>query len=98
MTALKPDAEAIERFICTLAERLHLDSTHSWWPHFLFHTTDLENAIEILESGVLLSRRDAGHDHDEGHSPQLALELGAEVLSDSGRVEAESVCAPHEVR
>jgi hypothetical protein len=43
-----------------LADSLSLDPLRDWWPRYLFHTTELRNAIAILDSGQLLSREDAG--------------------------------------
>lgn len=62
MTARKQDAEKIEFFVATLAETLELDSARAWWPEYLFHTTEVLNAINILESEQLLSREDVGDD------------------------------------
>jgi hypothetical protein len=31
----------------------------SWWPKFIYHFTDIKNAISILESGILYSRSEA---------------------------------------
>lgn len=33
-----------------------LGPARSWWPRYLFHTTDLLNAVEALRAGELLSR------------------------------------------
>lgn len=38
-----------------LVSRYKYDA-RSWWPNFVFHYTTLENAISILESGILYSR------------------------------------------
>lgn len=62
MNAQKPDAEEIESFVEGLAESLSLDPLRAWWPDYLFHTTELRNAVAILDSGELLSREDAGDD------------------------------------
>lgn len=61
MNARKPDASRIEAFIGDLATSVSLDPARAWWPDYLFHTTELRNAVEILESGKLLSRRDIGN-------------------------------------
>jgi len=34
-------------------------SERRWWPHFVFHYTDIRNAARILEDGVLYSRLQA---------------------------------------
>ncbi len=60
MIERKPDASQIDVFIRGLAASLALDLTRAWWPGYLFHTTELHNAVDILDSGQLLSRRDIG--------------------------------------
>lgn len=62
MNAQKPDAAEIESFIGDLAESLSLDPLRAWWPNYLFHTTELRNAVAILDSSQLLSREDIGDD------------------------------------
>ena len=37
----------------------HKGEARSWWPKFVFHYTALENAVSILKSGMLYSRREA---------------------------------------
>lgn len=60
MTSQKPDASQIEAFRKALAVSLSLNPLQAWWPDFLFHTTELHNAVAILDSGFLLSREDVG--------------------------------------
>jgi hypothetical protein len=62
VTAQKPDASRIEAFRKALAASLSLDPLRSWWPNYLFHTTELRNAVGILDSGLLRSRADIGDD------------------------------------
>lgn len=57
-----PDAERIEAHVQSLATSLANDPTRSWWPQYLFHTTELRNAVAILDSGQLLSRIGVGDD------------------------------------
>jgi hypothetical protein len=52
----KPDADEIVRFIDELADEWSGD-VRSWWPHYLFHVTDVRNAASVLASGRLLSRQ-----------------------------------------
>lgn len=52
----KPDAVEIAAFMRQLPSQLGLSGGRASWPNFLFHTTDLENAVGILKSGVLYSR------------------------------------------
>lgn len=57
----KPWVGDIERHIKQWTGRL---SAHSWWPRFVYHYTDVNNAARILNSGRLLSRRTM---ENEGH-------------------------------
>lgn len=51
---LKPDADLIIQHLKTLEKSL--EKSRSWWPRFLFHFTNIDNAVKILESGFLMSR------------------------------------------
>lgn len=52
----KPDAAEIAAFMRQLSDQLSLTGGRASWPKFIFHTTDFENAIGILKSGILYSR------------------------------------------
>jgi hypothetical protein len=52
----KDDAEAIARILKELSEEEWLKGNREWWPKFVFHYTDVRNAVEIIKSGKLLSR------------------------------------------
>lgn len=52
----KTDAQEIQFIIDELQKADWLDSSRSWWPRFLFHFTNINNAVKILENGKLLSR------------------------------------------
>lgn len=54
--AEKPDAERIVARLEALKQESWLRGAQSWWPDFLFHVTDAQNAANILKSGHLLSR------------------------------------------
>lgn len=57
---LKPDADQIERFLSDLkAFSWVRDGERKWWPRFLFHYTDMRNAVEILHANCLYSRAEA---------------------------------------
>lgn len=56
--ARKRDQKQIIAKLDELAARYKSDS-RSWWPKFLFHYSELQNVVSILESGVLLSRSGA---------------------------------------
>ncbi len=58
MRQLKPDASEIKQFLDTLAEQDWVKRTERrWWPMFVFHYTDIHNAISILQEGYLYSRK-----------------------------------------
>jgi hypothetical protein len=84
VTERKPDAPQIESFIGSLAESLSLDSARAWWPNYLFHTTELKNAIRILETGQLLSRHDIGDDMPwENANREIIERTPADVLDNA---------------
>jgi len=54
---LKPDAEQIKQFLINLGKQNWVNRTErNWWPQFIFHYTDIQNAIKILQSACLYSR------------------------------------------
>lgn len=55
----KPDARGIVRFLSELKKAEWLGTARNWWPDYLFHFTDIQNAVSILKNGVLLSRTEA---------------------------------------
>ena len=56
--SLKPDAEQIAQFIEELTQQSWVrGNERRVWPRFLFHYTDISNAVNILEQGKLLSRK-----------------------------------------
>ena len=52
----KPDAFEIQEYIDHLQKQPWMYKSRAWWPRFVFHFTNMDNAIRILESGKLLSR------------------------------------------
>lgn len=57
MTLKKQDADEILNFLEELQNRTWLKfDERDWWPKFLFHYTDLENAVRVLTDGYLFSR------------------------------------------
>lgn len=55
--ARKSDEAEIRNFLRELGEQSWIkSSSRSWWPRFVFHHTDVRNAVEILKGGKLLSR------------------------------------------
>ncbi|MBI5788447.1 MAG: DUF4433 domain-containing protein [Candidatus Schekmanbacteria bacterium] len=53
---LKRDANKIIAHIEELKKQSWLTESQKWWPDYLFHFTDIKNAVEILSGGQLLSR------------------------------------------
>jgi hypothetical protein len=52
----KPDDEAIADFLDRLASEPWLDVGRKAWPSYVFHLTDVHNAVSIVATGRLLSR------------------------------------------
>ena len=52
----KPDARGIVRFLSELKKAEWLGTARRWWPDYVFHFTDLQNAVSILKTGALFSR------------------------------------------
>ena len=55
----KPDARRIAGCLNDLKKSDWLGTAKSWWPDYVFHFTDIRNAVSILKTGVLLSRNKA---------------------------------------
>lgn len=53
---LKNDAKDIETNIENIKKQSWLTESQKWWPNYLFHYTDITNAVKILTLGKLLSR------------------------------------------
>lgn len=73
MTQLKPDAQVILDVLESLKQRYRNDE-RSWWPDFVFHFTDILNAVEILKCGAIYSRRrlkSLGLQHVDAASPAI---------------------------
>lgn len=71
----KPDAESIRIFLEELGNQDWVRrSEKRWWPQLLFHYTDVNNAVRILQDGYLYSRE------------QLENEKGLVVSSGSSAV------------
>ena len=52
----KLDSSQIEAKLEALKTAPWLGSASNWWPHFVFHFTDIQNVVSILTSGRLLAR------------------------------------------
>jgi hypothetical protein len=58
MVVLKPDADQIRSFLKDLANQDWLKrSERRVWPLFVYHYTDISNAVQILHEGCVYSRR-----------------------------------------
>lgn len=69
---LKPDAELIVQHLKELEKSL--GKSRSWWPRFLFHFTNIDNAVKILESGSLMCRsllEKSGEMETDNASPEI---------------------------
>ena len=64
----------ISRFIDSLKNEAWLGSARRWWPDYLFHFTDIQNAVSIIREGALLSRNEAqarGMMNTDNASPEI---------------------------
>ncbi len=52
----KQDAEQIRQCLNELESASWLGESRRWWPKFVYHYTDIKNAVNILENNELLSR------------------------------------------
>lgn len=52
----KPDSRRIARLLTDLKKANWLGTARNWWPDYVFHYTDIQNAVSILKTGALLSR------------------------------------------
>ena len=57
----RPNAELsrLREHIDRLKNATWIGPARGWWPRYLFHCTDVQNVVNILESGELLSRAQA---------------------------------------
>ena len=66
MDSMKPDADQIRIVLDDLGRQDWVKHTERrWWPKFLFHYTDIRNAVQILREGYLYSRK---YLEDQGRS------------------------------
>lgn len=59
MSDEKHDAARIRRHLQALRQAAWLGEARRWWPSYLFHFTDVLNAVNILEGGKLVCRSQA---------------------------------------
>ena len=55
----KPDAPKIKRHLSDLKNAEWLGSARRWWPDYLFHFTDVQNAVSIPKEGAVFSRKES---------------------------------------
>ena len=55
------NAREVRAFLDNLGKSDWLDSSKRWWPKFVYHFTDIRNAVSILEQDTLFSRNAASH-------------------------------------
>ena len=59
---MKPKPRSEIRRIWRFLDRLKKEAwlgANSWWPGYLFHFTDIQNAVSILKEGALINRNEA---------------------------------------
>lgn len=49
----------VETFLDNLKNADWLGASRRWWPNFIYHFTDVRNAVSILEQGALFSRNES---------------------------------------
>lgn len=55
----RSDVRRISQFLADLKNSDWLGTARRWWPDYLFHYTDIENALSIIREGALFSRNEA---------------------------------------
>lgn len=55
----RSDVRRISRFLADLKKSDWLGTARRWWPDYLFHYTDIDNALSIIRQGALFSRNEA---------------------------------------
>ncbi|MGI5881075.1 MAG: DarT ssDNA thymidine ADP-ribosyltransferase family protein [Syntrophomonadaceae bacterium] len=71
---LKPDAQDICNHIDQLMQSEWLGSSRKWWPYYIYHFTNIDNAVQILNNGFIYSRNNAlnmGLMESDNASPQV---------------------------
>ncbi len=77
MPDLKQDSEQIRKYLKDLEQKNRVKGgERRWWPRYVFHYTDIRNAVEILKTGQLLSRK-----HLEATSGLLTSSGSASILA-----------------
>jgi hypothetical protein len=56
--SLKAWVADIEQHVVTWSQHLR-NAGHGWWPRYVYHYTDVQNAAKIIETGCIYSRAEA---------------------------------------
>ena len=56
---VKSRERVVRTFLRGLKSSPWLGTARKWWPNYVFHFTDIRNAVSVLKEGVLLSRTQA---------------------------------------
>lgn len=78
----KPDANEIEEFWESLAKEDWLGAIRSRWVKYIFHYTDIRNAVEILKHDKLVCRSELEKNNSmlvDNASRTVILQTGAEI-------------------
>jgi hypothetical protein len=59
MNGLKRDAAKIKSHLTQLRKATWLGQARLWWPEYVYHFTDITNAVSIIKCGKLLCRSQA---------------------------------------
>ena len=72
--AQRHDCDDIKSFLATIPDTAGLRGDRRYWPRFLYHITDVQNAARIIGDGLLLSRNRAvleGRMSQDNASPEV---------------------------
>lgn len=83
----KPDSHKILAFLDELKGQQWLGN-RKWWPDYLFHFTDIKNAVSILNSGFLFSRAEVKRQriHKEDSASSQIISRTRTTLTDNVRL------------
>lgn len=74
MSNQKKDYKLICKFIDELKNSEWIGHSRKWWPDFVYHFTDIHNAVKIIENGNLFCRKILEHDglmDNDNASPEI---------------------------
>ena len=79
---MKSDSDEIIKFLDNLAEQSWLGAARSQWAKYIFHYTDIRNAVKILERGKLVCRAELEKEKAmpvDNASPQIISNTESDV-------------------